>query len=203
MGVLGFEPRTSSLSGTRSNQLSYTPGFPQKLTLLSATGLGIPLRGSRQFSGAPRSGIPLASQCSYLRFDAALGHGPRHPASRVPAIFGVPALRHSACSAMLVPALRRCSRPRASASRFAGPVNFRGPRAPVFRLLRNARTCASTLLSAIVWHPAPEEVLEPKGLEPSTSCLQSRCSSQLSYGPSKTIIFSSARGVSSAFPIEH
>ena len=26
VGVLGFEPRTSSLSGTRSNQLSYTPG---------------------------------------------------------------------------------------------------------------------------------------------------------------------------------
>ena len=25
--------------------------------------------------------------------------------------------------------------------------------------------------------------MEPKGLEPSTSCLQSRCSSQLSYGP--------------------
>ena len=25
MGVLGVEPRTSSLSGTRSNQLSYTP----------------------------------------------------------------------------------------------------------------------------------------------------------------------------------
>ena len=26
-------------------------------------------------------------------------------------------------------------------------------------------------------------MVEPKGLEPSTSCLQSRCSSQLSYGP--------------------
>ena len=26
-------------------------------------------------------------------------------------------------------------------------------------------------------------LVEPKGLEPSTSCLQSRCSSQLSYGP--------------------
>ena len=25
VGVLGVEPRTSSLSGTRSNQLSYTP----------------------------------------------------------------------------------------------------------------------------------------------------------------------------------
>ena len=31
VGVLGFEPRTSSLSGTRSNQLSYTPLFPKKL----------------------------------------------------------------------------------------------------------------------------------------------------------------------------
>ena len=29
VGVLGFEPRTSSLSGTRSNQLSYTPILPQ------------------------------------------------------------------------------------------------------------------------------------------------------------------------------
>ena len=27
VGVLGVEPRTSSLSGTRSNQLSYTPGY--------------------------------------------------------------------------------------------------------------------------------------------------------------------------------
>ena len=27
VGVLGVEPRTSSLSGTRSNQLSYTPGI--------------------------------------------------------------------------------------------------------------------------------------------------------------------------------
>ena len=29
-------------------------------------------------------------------------------------------------------------------------------------------------------------MVEPKGLEPSTSCLQSRCSSQLSYGPSSS-----------------
>ena len=37
VGVLGFEPRTSSLSGTRSNQLSYTPNrcFPiRRATLL-------------------------------------------------------------------------------------------------------------------------------------------------------------------------
>ena len=27
VGVLGVEPRTSSLSGTRSNQLSYTPNL--------------------------------------------------------------------------------------------------------------------------------------------------------------------------------
>ena len=31
VGVLGFEPRTSSLSGTRSNQLSYTPSNPLKV----------------------------------------------------------------------------------------------------------------------------------------------------------------------------
>ena len=31
VGVLGFEPRTSSLSGTRSNQLSYTPLNPLKV----------------------------------------------------------------------------------------------------------------------------------------------------------------------------
>ena len=31
VGVLGFEPRTSSLSGTRSNQLSYTPEIYQTI----------------------------------------------------------------------------------------------------------------------------------------------------------------------------
>ena len=36
VGVLGFEPRTSSLSGTRSNQLSYTPRTPQ-MTLCQTT----------------------------------------------------------------------------------------------------------------------------------------------------------------------
>ena len=33
VGVLGVEPRTSSLSGTRSNQLSYTPIYPKSLFL--------------------------------------------------------------------------------------------------------------------------------------------------------------------------
>ena len=30
-------------------------------------------------------------------------------------------------------------------------------------------------------------MVEPRGLEPLTSCLQSRCSSQLSYGPEKRV----------------
>ena len=30
VGVPGFEPGTSSLSGTRSNQLSYTPDVPKR-----------------------------------------------------------------------------------------------------------------------------------------------------------------------------
>ena len=30
MGLTGIEPVTSSLSGTRSNQLSYKPGFARK-----------------------------------------------------------------------------------------------------------------------------------------------------------------------------
>ena len=53
VGVLGFEPRTSSLSGTRSNQLSYTP-IPQKVAYPSVTDLGSPLRGTAAFRG-PRS----------------------------------------------------------------------------------------------------------------------------------------------------
>ena len=43
VGVLGFEPRTSSLSGTRSNQLSYTP--------ISAA----PLRGKPHISNSLNS----------------------------------------------------------------------------------------------------------------------------------------------------
>ena len=59
VGVPGFEPGTSSLSGTRSNQLSYTP-FPQKMPQLSPTGLGcFSLREKfRLFPGAPLYGVP-------------------------------------------------------------------------------------------------------------------------------------------------
>ena len=40
VGVPGFEPGTSSLSGTRSNQLSYTPFFaPKALRRASPFGL--------------------------------------------------------------------------------------------------------------------------------------------------------------------
>ena len=59
VGVLGFEPRTSSLSGTRSNQLSYTPDIPLKMALPSLTELGSPF-GNRHFLGAPLSVSPCA-----------------------------------------------------------------------------------------------------------------------------------------------
>ena len=59
VGVLGFEPRTSSLSGTRSNQLSYTPDIPLKMALPSLTELWSPF-GNRHFLGAPLSVSPCA-----------------------------------------------------------------------------------------------------------------------------------------------
>ena len=65
VGVLGFEPRTSSLSGTRSNQLSYTPDIPLKMALPSATGLGSPF-GNRHFLGAPLSVSPCGGLAAVL-----------------------------------------------------------------------------------------------------------------------------------------
>ena len=38
VGVLGVEPRTSSLSGTRSNQLSYTPKVQFRKKLVEPKG---------------------------------------------------------------------------------------------------------------------------------------------------------------------
>ena len=52
VGVLGFEPRTSSLSGTRSNQLSYTPSSP-KSCLPFGHGPLAPASRDRYFSEAP------------------------------------------------------------------------------------------------------------------------------------------------------
>ena len=62
VGVLGFEPRTSSLSGTRSNQLSYTPDIPLKMALPSLTELGSPF-GNRHFLGAPLSVESVRRPC--------------------------------------------------------------------------------------------------------------------------------------------
>ena len=112
MGVLGVEPRTSSLSGTRSNQLSYTPSFPLK-------------------------------SCLRRR-------------------------------------LRRLTLTYVKAS-----GTFRGPRSPFFRAAYAVLKTASKVFFYLI-RLSPDSkayLVEPKGLEPSTSCLQSRCSSQLSYGP--------------------
>ena len=88
VGVPGLEPGTSSLSGMRSNRLSYTPGLPRR-----------------------------SSQCRRLR------PCPAPPAGSAAAVF-----------------VLRCRRER--------------------------------------------RLVELRGFEPLTSCLQSRCSSQLSYSPS-------------------
>ena len=67
VGVLGFEPRTSSLSGTRSNQLSYTPAIPQKVASLRPRGSGLltAVKSCGYFSGAPLSGFPCS--CAVLK----------------------------------------------------------------------------------------------------------------------------------------
>ena len=65
VGVLGVEPRTSSLSGTRSNQLSYTPDIPLKMALPSLTELGSPF-GNRHFLGAPLSVSPCGGLAAVL-----------------------------------------------------------------------------------------------------------------------------------------
>ena len=88
VGVLGFEPRTSSLSWTRSNQLSYTPGFPQKVASRRPRASG-PLRGFGYFSGAPLYGIPCVApatdSCLRVRFFA---HRSQKVASRRPRASG-------------------------------------------------------------------------------------------------------------------
>ncbi len=54
VGVLGFEPRTSSLSGTRSNQLSYTPGrFLVELTGIEPATYSLQSYRSSQLSYSP------------------------------------------------------------------------------------------------------------------------------------------------------
>ena len=136
VGVLGFEPRTSSLSGTRSNQLSYTPLFP-----LKAPPFG---HGPRVFCFAKASGT---------------FRGPRSPAFRAASPYSC--LRDWMMSAKnrLVP---DCL-------------------ARYFLIFRSRCDNGAPRHLGVARLP----LVEPKGLEPSTSCLQSRCSSQLSYGPLK------------------
>ena len=132
VGVLGFEPRTSSLSGTRSNQLSYTP-------LTSPKSCHPSLTAERR----PRDVSPR----SLARLNQSSGSF-----SGIPCGFAVlmPARMDDVCQNRLVP---NC------------PAHY-------FLIFRSRWTTDLPLV-------------EPKGLEPSTSCLQSRCSSQLSYGPLK------------------
>ena len=180
VGVLGLEPRTSSLSGTRSNQLSYTP-IPQKVAYPSATGLGSPLRGTASFRG-PRSPAFRAALCAVL----------------VPAsiILFVQLLRNRDGR----PHLLSCGH-YARRSGFAEEMIF-PPHPHFFRLAADARvrgcslsgcggrsrglTCPSAAPTAPVvpgcniflpYSLYRKKMVEVKGLEPSTSCLQSRYSS--------------------------
>ena len=66
VGVLGFEPRTSSLSGTRSNQLSYTPEFPKKWLSLRSRTSGVP-PGTAIFWGPRSPFVRAAAPYSELR----------------------------------------------------------------------------------------------------------------------------------------
>lgn len=66
VGVLGFEPRTSSLSAMRSNQLSYTPPLPLEF---SSRGLGV--NGGGSFSLQ----VPLMTGFGGQRFGENWGFG--------------------------------------------------------------------------------------------------------------------------------
>ena len=66
VGVLGFEPRTSSLSGTRSNQLSYTPGRGASYSFLQVNPVPVPTyRGILvELKGLEPLTFCLQSRCS-------------------------------------------------------------------------------------------------------------------------------------------
>ena len=76
VGVLGFEPRTSSLSGTRSNQLSYTPG---------CLPLRPPLRESRPCRILVElKGFEPSTSCLQSRCSSRLSYSPGSPSPLVP-----------------------------------------------------------------------------------------------------------------------
>lgn len=57
MGLIGFEPMTSPLSGVRSYQLSYKPAHPGRAVPTGAQSIGEGPRGGSSF-GAGRSNRP-------------------------------------------------------------------------------------------------------------------------------------------------
>ena len=96
VGVLGFEPRTSSLSGTRSNQLSYTPAGSTRWQMVGCRQLRClsSLRGLPPSTTAVCNVLPFAA-CSTSLFYRALpiiswwsrrGSNPRHPACKAGAL---------------------------------------------------------------------------------------------------------------------
>ena len=194
VGVLGFEPRTSSLSGTRSNQLSYTPSNPLKVPPFG--------HGPRVFCFAKASGT---------------FRGPRSPAFRAAPPYSC--LRDWMMSART--GSYQISRPvifldlsikvrqRSTATSRSGtlPPFDQGVttehrdtserhvcRRPNVGLGMSRRARWRGSIRARCHSLRYPLKVEPKGLEPSTSCLQSRCSSQLSYGPLKLIKFFINRG---------
>ena len=91
VGVLGFEPRTSSLSGTRSNQLSYTPIQDYQ----SLSGCGLVKWWSRRDSNPQHPACKAGALAIELRPLAPksclpFGHGPLAPASRDRYFSGAP-----------------------------------------------------------------------------------------------------------------
>ena len=70
MGVAGIEPATSSLSGTRSNQLSYTPGCAGGGNGIRTRDFQLAKLALYQLSYAP--GLPAAARPAFLAVHALL-----------------------------------------------------------------------------------------------------------------------------------
>ena len=168
VGVLGFEPRTSSLSGTRSNQLSYTPIEAKPRWAFLSTGASTmqsgPACGGKLFPHTPIS-YDLAANALSCNSSAPAAAAPLGP---------------------YLSAFRPPTPQRPSSTDYGGGPSLRCVRLRRVRsLLLISFEMSSSLTSATRRLPRffraagirYREVVEAKGLEPSTSCLQSRCSS--------------------------
>ena len=199
VGVLGFEPRTSSLSGTRSNQLSYTPLNPLKVaTLRPRPNVGLGMSRRARWRGSIRARAPFpafraASPYSCLRDWMMSARTGSYQISR-PVIFldlSIKVRQRSTATSRsgTLPPFDQgvTTEHRDTSERHV----CRRPNVGL-GMSRRARWRGSIR----AWCHSLRYPLkvEPKGLEPSTSCLQSRCSSQLSYGPLKLIKFFINRG---------